>query len=290
MKKYTVMSANSNPEYLFFVPLACAFWKDLGYNPYVIIVDDSDIKQEILDLVLSTSEKIGAHINVFKHIEGYRTSTVAQVSRLFASADPMFKDGDYIMTDDIDKFVLSYPWFNQQNFAKDIHIYDIDETNYTRLKIGYIGMKTETWKEVMGVSGDSIADNIQQCFNQNLSKTDFKSEQALTQFEKERDHAWNLDEYLLTKSVFNSKYYPSKCQMIERGGNHLGLRNGRIDRAFWKQTMSMYLGSQIIDVHLHRDPYTDWMWKDIKSIMSNVFSADEIEMFQKYKDKFVELL
>ena len=284
------MSSNSNPEYLFFVPLACAFWKDLGYNPYVIIVDDNDIKQEILDLVVDTSKKIGAHINLFKHIQGYRTSTVAQISRLFASADTLFKDDDYIMTDDIDKFVLSYPWFNQQNFSKDIHIFDIDETNYTRLKIGYIGMKRKIWKQIMGVTDESVTNNVQRCFEQNLSNVNFESGKILTQFEKERDQAWNLDEYLLTKSVFNSEYYPDACQMIERGGNHLGLRNGRIDRTFWRQTMSMYVGSQIIDVHLHRDPYTDWMWKDIKLIMSNVFSPKEIQIFQDYKEQFVSLL
>ena len=290
MKKYTVMSADSNPEYLFFVPLACAFWKDLGYNPYVILVDNDDINHNILDLVLETSKNVGAHVNHFKHISGYRTSTVAQISRLFASADPLFKDDDYIITDDIDKFVISYPWFNQQNFSKDIHIFDIDETNYTRLKIGYIGMQARIWKEVMNVSDSSLGENVEKCLEEHLSKDSYKNGQRLSQFEKERDDAWNLDEYLLTKSVFNSQYYPDKCQMIERGGNHLGLRNGRIDRTFWKETMSMYLRAQLIDVHLHRDPYQDWMWKDIKLIMSTVFSPKEIETFQEYKDKFVELL
>ena len=290
MKKYTVMSADSNPEYLFFVPLACAFWKDLGYNPYVILVDNDDINHNILDLVLEMSKNVGAHVNHFKHINGYRTSTVAQISRLFAAADPLFKDDDYIITDDIDKFVISYPWFNQQNFSKDIHIFDIDETNYTRLKIGYIGMQARVWKEVMNVSDSSLGENVEKCLEEHLSKDSYKNGQRLSQFEKERDDAWNLDEYLLTKSVFNSQYYPDKCQMIERGGNHLGLRNGRIDRTFWKETMSMYLRTQLIDVHLHRDPYQDWMWKDIKLIMSTVFSPKEIEAFQEYKDKFVELL
>jgi len=291
MKKYTVMSADSNPEYLFFVPLACAFWKEQGYEPYVILIDNDDIPLDLRELVTKTTENLGAHINHFKHVEGYRTCNIAQISRLYAAADPLFKDDDYIMTDDIDKFVISKPWFNQQDSSKDIHIFDIDETNYTRLKIGYIGMKTKVWKEVMGISDTGLRENIEKCLADNLPKdSTWTQNRNLTQREKERDQAWNLDEYLLTKSVFGSRYYPDKCQMIERGGNHLGLRNGRIDRTFWKETLSMYLSTRIIDVHLHRDPYKDWMWRDIKLIMSTVFSPEEIQCFQEYKEKFVELL
>ena len=35
MTKYAISSVNENPEYLFFVPIWCAFWKRLGYDPYV---------------------------------------------------------------------------------------------------------------------------------------------------------------------------------------------------------------------------------------------------------------
>ena len=115
--KYSVLSVDSNPDYLFFVPVTCAFWKKIGYNPYVILVK-KDIREDILELI---TEYTDAHINLFDHIEGYRTCNVAQISRLYAAADPLFNDDDYLITDDMDKFVISYMWFNQQNFNKDIH-------------------------------------------------------------------------------------------------------------------------------------------------------------------------
>ena len=277
MKKYSVLSVDSNPDYLFFVPITCAFWKKLGYEPYVILVDDGDINPKILNLIRSTAAET-AHINYFEHIKGYRTCNVAQISRLFAAADPLFNDDDYLITDDMDKFVISDKWFNQQDFSKDIHIFDPDETNYTRLKIGNIGMKAKVWKEVIGISDKSLRENLSDCLSKMLSK------------QSSWDQGWNLDEYILTKRVFESKYYPDNCQMCERGGNQYGMRNGRIDRGAWKETFMQYISSRVIDVHLHRDPYEDNIWADTKIIMSLVFSKEERESFEKYKQKFVELV
>ena len=290
MKKYSISSVNENSDYLFFVPIWCAFWKKIGYQPYVITID-KNIPEDLMKLVSDTTEKMEGTLRYFKHIDGYRTSTVAQVSRLFATADPLFQDDDYIITDDIDKFVISKPWFNQQNFLKDIHIFDIDETNYTRLKIGYIGMKTKIWKEVIGITNESFRENLKKCLAEKLPKCFTQdSHTNLTQKEKERDQGWNLDEDILTEKIFNSQYYPDRCQMIVRGANQFGLRNGRIDRTFWKQTLIQYLSSQIIDVHLHRDPYEEEIWKDIKWIMATVFDKDKIDFFEEYKRKFVELV
>jgi len=278
VKKYSVLSVDSNLDYLFFVPITCAFWKKLGYHPYVILVDNDDISSNILDLVYTGAERSGAHINHFTHLQGYRTCNVAQISRLYAAAEPLFADDDYLITDDMDKFVISSQWFNQQDFSKDIHIFDPDETNYTRLKIGNIGMTAKVWKEVIGISDKSLRDNLADCLSTMLSK------------QSSWDQGWNLDEYILTKRVFQSKYYPNDCQMCERGANQYGMRNGRIDRGAWKQTFMQYISSRVIDVHLHRDPYEDEIWKDTKIIMSLVFSKEEIDYFEDYKRKFVELV
>ena len=290
MKKYTVSSVNENPEYLFFVPIWCAFWKKLGYQPYVITVN-KNISSELMELVSDATEKVEGILKYFEHINGYKTCNVAQVSRLYAAADPLFKDDDYIMTDDIDKFVISKPWFNQQDLSKDIHIFDLDETNYTRLKIGYIGMKTKLWKEVMDISNESVRENLKKCLDRSLLKTSVHDDYSYgSQKEKEMDNAWNLDETLLTKNVFESQYYPDKCHLIARGANQYGLRNGRIDRTFWKETLFQYLSSQIIDVHLHRKPYDDEIWRDIKWIMASVFDQEKIDFFEQYKQKFMKLL
>ena len=168
--KYAVLSVDSNPDYLFFVPLACAFWLNIDYQPFVILVDEG-ISPEIRDLVFEETKRVGGHIKILETIEGYRTCNVAQLSRLYAATDPYFTDEDYLLTDDMDKFVIDYMWFNQQSALKDVHIYDPDELNYTRLKIGNIGMKARVWKEIMGIKDGSIRENLIDCFDKNLPPT-----------------------------------------------------------------------------------------------------------------------
>ena len=275
--KYSILSVDSNPDYLFFVPVTCAFWRKLGYNPYVILVE-KDISEPLLDLIVEYSYPYQVHINRFPHIEGYRTCNVAQISRLYAASDPLFGDDDYLITDDMDKFVVSDAWFNQQDFNKDIHIYDPDELNFTRLKIGNIGMKASVWKEVIGIGDVGLRQNLLDSFEKYLPK------------DADWDHGWNLDEWILTTRVFGSGYYPGRCQMLTRGANRYGIRNGRIDRGAWKPTFDAYMKQGLIDVHLHRDPYEDAIWEDSKAIMTKAFSQEEIAAFEEYKKKFVELM
>ena len=143
----------------------------------------------------------------------------------------------------MDKFVLSYAWFNQQRLDKDIHIFDPDELNYQRLKIGNIGMKAKIWKEVIGIQEGDLRQNLIHAFEQYLKP------------DSDWVTGWNMDEWILTHSVFKSRYYKQGCcQMLERGGNRYGVRNGRIDRGAWDQTFAMYMSTNVIDVHLHRDP------------------------------------
>ena len=139
-------------------------------------------------------------------------------------------------------------------------------------------MKASVWKEVIGINEKSLRENLSDCLSKMLSR------------QSSWDQGWNLDEYILTKGVFDSKYYPDNCQMCERGGNQYGMRNGRIDRGAWKETFMQYISSRVIDVHLHRDPYEDEIWRDTKVIMSLVFSKYEIDCFEDYKRKFVELV
>jgi len=276
-EKYSILSVDSNPDYLFFVPITCAFWRKLGYNPYVILVE-KEISQPILDLIVEYSYPYQVHINRFKHIEGYRTCNVAQISRLYAAADPLFDDDDYLITDDMDKFVISDAWFNQQDFSKDIHIYDPDELNFTRLKIGNIGMKAGIWKKVIEIGDEGLRTNLIKSLEAHLTK------------EADWNTGWNLDEWILTTRVFASGYYPAQCQMLVRGGNRYGTRNGRICRGAWGPTFAAYMKDGLIDVHLHRDPYEDNIWEDTKAIMTKVFSDEEIAVFEEYKTKFIELL
>jgi hypothetical protein len=277
MKKYSILSVDSNPDYLFLAPITAAFWVDIGYIPFIMVVD-KNFNPELKKMVFSLTEKQGAMIHNLEHIEGFRTCNVAQLSRLFAAASNYFEDSDYLITDDIDKIPVDFMWFNQQNFSKKIHIFDPDELNYTRLKIGNIGMSSSTWREVIGFNRGSIRDSLALCMNQHLTK------------DSTWDKAWNLDEWILTNGVFNSQYYPDKCQMIERGGNNLGLRNYRIDRGAWSETYKYCISTKIIDIHIHRKPWEGQVWKDMLTIIKSTFSAEKVNTFVQYREEFLKLI
>ena len=275
--KHAILSVDSNPDYLFFVPMTCAFWRELDYQPVVYLVEEN-ISEPLKNLVFEETEKVGGQIRLLSPMEGYRTCNIAQICRLYAAADPAFTDDDYLLTDDMDKFVIDYMWFNQQSPLKDIHIYDPDELNYTRLKIGNIGMKASVWKEVIGIHEGSVQENVKTCFENYLSPG------------ADWDTAWNLDEWILTKRVFASRFYPDQCQMFERGGTPWGTRTGRICRSAWRPTYDTCMSTKVIDVHLHRDPYIGEVWEDTVVLMSRVFPPDQVKEFIEYKEKFVELM
>ena len=278
MEKYSILSVDSNPDYLFFVPLACAFWRKLGYKPYVILVEDQ-INKEVLDLILEFSASADPHINFFKTIEGYRTCNVAQISRLYAAADPIFNEDDYLIVDDMDKLVIADDWFNQQDHSKDIHIYDPDELDFKRLKMGNIGMKTKVWKEVLEIQEDSLRGNLTRILEKYLSP------------DSTWDDGWNLDEFILTNAVFKSKYYNSdNSQFFCRGANQYGGRKGRICRSMWPQTFEMYMKDGLIDVHLHRDPWESQIWNDTKTIVTKFLGLGQTLIFENFKNRFMALL
>ncbi len=277
MNKYSILSVDSNPDYLFLAPITAAFWVDIGYIPFIMVVDEN-FNPKLKELVIPMTESEGAVIENLKHIQEFRTCNIAQLSRLFAAASDRFSSDDYLMTDDIDKIPVDFMWFNQQDYTKNIHIFDPDELNYTRLKMGNIGMSSEIWREVIGFDKGNIRDSLSLVMKKHLTKD--------STWEK----GWNLDEWLLTNGVFQSKYYPDQCQMITRGGNSLGFRNYRIDRGNWSQTFNYCKSTKIIDIHIHRRPWEGQVWQDMVTIMRTVFSAEKVEAFIKYRDNFVSLL
>ena len=56
MKKYSILSVDSNPDYLFLAPITAAFWVDIGYTPFIMVVD-KDFNPGLKDMVLSLTEK-----------------------------------------------------------------------------------------------------------------------------------------------------------------------------------------------------------------------------------------
>lgn len=123
MKKYIVLSVNDNPDYLYYVPLTCWAWKQFGWEPIIFFNrQNNDVTLETIEFVFQQliQQEIPSHVARVHQIDGYRSDTVTQVSRLYAHltmtgmVDPDYKMPadmcSYLMTGDIDMLPLSDYW------------------------------------------------------------------------------------------------------------------------------------------------------------------------------------
>jgi len=223
MKKYIVLSVNENPEYLYYLPLTCWAWRKFGWTP---IVFTSGVVPENFRVETPL-------VFPLKEIDGYRSDTIAQVSRLYAGAISL--NGDpIIMTGDVDMIPLSDYWNPQDG---DITIYGHDLTGYVHYPICYIAMNKHRWVEVMGLSGNDY---------DALIKRDLDTlPQARADFDPVR--RWVSDQDLITKRLNETQF---KKVFVSRGTLTNGYPVGRVDRSAWTIDHQ-----QLIDCHLFRGLY-----------------------------------
>lgn len=80
MKKYIVLSVNDNVDYLYFTPLTCWAWRKFGWEPIVMYHG----KLKIISDMWHASGVQAQESNIYwlKSIDGYRSDTITQISRL----------------------------------------------------------------------------------------------------------------------------------------------------------------------------------------------------------------
>jgi len=274
MNKYVILATDANPDYRFLAPVTCLCWKRLGYQP--VVLDVAGGQENATDSLSRYAEVFSFKVLPVARLAGYRTCNVAQVSRLFAAADSYFSDSDYLLSADMDMLPISRAWFNQQDWKKVMHIFDAEQMNYQRHGIAYVGMSKLDWQKTIGIRlGVSLDEHLTEFFRAELSK------------DASWEEGWNIDELFLFKKLLQSDSYPAEAQMIERGANRLGLRNGRVDRAAWRRTLDHYLDSRIIDVHLPRQCHREQLWADICRVLQKTVSKNEIETLNQYRTKYI---
>ena len=166
-RKYSVFTSSlfdgdKSMNYAFDLPLTVLAWHRLGYDCIVMIINDpwackKDSKIHVLMETLLDMD--GMVLLVLKGIPQYRSVTTSQVSRLFAatlvqdSGDPVVWNDTYIITSDADLWPLHYGFFDLPP-RKDVLYGDLGTTRgVTSMPLSYIGMKVNTWNEVMSVGG-----------------------------------------------------------------------------------------------------------------------------------------
>jgi hypothetical protein len=259
MKKYVILSVNDNPDYLYFVPLTFWAWERLGWSAVLLFHGKID---ERLGLIVTGPSDFRNYDNIGQ-IDGYRSDTITQVSRLYAAC----KYDGYLMTGDIDMLPLSDYW--KPNGG--ISVWGHDLTGYTHFPICYIGMDSAKWRQVMNIENGNIEYHIKRDLD---SMPDAKS----TDFNK----FWYTDQELITRRL--KKFNPT---IINRGQYPNGFARGRVDRGAWTLDHR-----EFIDCHMHHQIYhkgREWKFEQTMEMLKKVWPDEDFTWFVEYHNEFKKL-
>ena len=234
---YAVVSSTDDPKYAFFLPIVCRLWKEIGYEPLVLLVR-GDWKKAVLDVVLN-------ECSYYKQewiypVVGFKPSTAAQVSRLYATASEEIGADDWVLTSDADMLVFDRSWFIPEKDAAKFTIYGGDAyAGKPRWPICYIGARASTWKSHFSVfSGDNV--------NSAMGR----------ELDKGRVDDWNLDENIAGELIT-----PDRAVVKPRGWAE-GRALHRQDRAAWSPSPGPYF-----DCHALRPGYAFDNWYKLLSLL-----------------------
>lgn len=263
-QKYVVLSVNENPQYQFYLPLVCWAWKQFGWD-VILFCGEAN---RTLTLAMSYAEALDM-ANVHRLVvDGYKSETVAQISRLYA-ASLYGHHEDYLMTSDIDMVPLSDYW---QFDPEKITVWGHDLTGFQHIPICYVCMKRTRWVEVMGLTHHRYNDLIKRDLD---SMPNAKSEDSVKR--------WVVDQDLLTDRI-NAVNFPK--EFVPRGSGANGYPIGRVDRSAWSLEHT-----QLIDCHLMRDIYlnSDNLTKTLL-LLYKVFPGEDFQWFIDYTNDFSNLV
>lgn len=206
-------------------------------------------------------------------IPGYRSDTITQISRLYASSVSMLMQDKsynehYLMTSDIDMIPLSDYW--QPDFTK-VTVWGHDLTGYGHYPCCYIGMVQDKWNEVMKLDSHDFTASIKRDLD------------TLPQAKSDDFYKfWFSDQDLITDRLYN---YP--INFIKRGQYSNGYARGRVDRGAW--TLSH---SEFIDMHCFHQLYfkqNQDKFDKTMELLTSIWPDEDFGWWIKYTEEFRKL-
>lgn len=263
MNKYVVLGVNENPKYLYYLPLVVWAWRKFGWEPFVFYApkDTSDRMISPLESLVFGYKKCWQ-----VEVNGYDTSTLAQVSRLYATCMSAFNGGDYFLTSDCDMLPLSNYW---EFTHPGITTWGRDLTDY-HYPICYIGMGCNEWESIMDVTEFDYNEMIKR---------------DLDIYAPKAKNVWCVDQDIITERLLrNGK---EKITHINRGTDkRTGYPIGRVDRSNWRLDHEI-----LIDAHLPHDILTnEKSFHKVMELLHHVWPGEDFKWFVSYHKEFKKLL
>ena len=212
MTSYAVISSDLDPRYSWYLPLTCLAWRDVcGCVPLVLLVGDQEEWQRdrVGGLALAHAQRVGAKVFFVSRQDGYRTATVAQVSRLFAweARGLDYRDDDLLLTTDVDMWPLSREWFAPVPPPDGMVLFYSNGCGDDTFPICYLRANFATWQAVMGPQHGGIAEGVRRLLGLDVGHNpDYWAE-------------WYCDQRAFASRLRAWDGYPDRCFRLDRDGH-----------------------------------------------------------------------
>lgn len=248
-KPVVILSADTNPNYLFCLPIVAKSWELQGWDYSINI--ESYKRIPCIDRYVDFNA-----VDYFLHSRYNKLldSTNAQLGRLYTR---MLDEDLTVTLSDADMFIGSDFLYKRFDL---INVFGHDLTGREHIPICYVTMTGWQWREIIG---DDMEDDIKKYCGANQ---------------------WVWDQDILTAKL--KAYGYEKINFIDRGtdpANH-NLPLGRWDRygGFIRPH------GVIHDCHLPRQPYSDAWWPVIKEMCLSLYPAADWGWLDTYREDFIK--
>lgn len=255
--KRIILSVNKNPKYLYFLPLTCWAWRQFGWEPLIFHCGTL----ELMNKLIPDKDYEVREVLVYPQPDTtpYKTSTIAQVSRLYGAcvADGM------LMTGDMDMVPLSDYW--KPNPLR-VNCYGRDLTDY-HYPICYIAMDAKLWCQVMDIKDSKYGVHL---------RRDLRVQK----------NSWVLDQDIITERLNTYKHRSEIVQWKRGTDKRTGYPVGRVDRSNWTLNHETF-----IDCHLPHDMLTSKESFDkVMRMLKVVWPKEDFKWFVDYTENFKKLI
>ena len=278
-KRLAVYSADRSPSYLFLAPLTARLWRRIGYGSLIILVGPEHAWRHNPTQSLAASElaRMGARLRYVTEIPGYASSTIAQLSRLFAAATDLPPE-TFLLTADADMWPLSAEHFSQLATEKSFQILYANAYPQTgpfpRFPICYLGASAARWREIMRIDKplpNALAEQLDFGLGPNPPSW----------------RAWNYDEWLFGEMLECWPAYPGSCEFHSRASPASQPPPDRLDRTHWRDVETL---NGLIDAHVLHPAYSRENWPRLRRLLALALTPDEVAEVDAYHAAFIRVL
>lgn len=279
MKNIVVIASDANRDYAFFIPIAAALWQRVvGYTPRVILVRQPHAEPALGVVVPELANLCGTMgpVDTTSVVapEGYRSSTAAQVVRLYSAlVSPTLAPEDYVLTSDVDMLPLSLGAFWHR--GKEVQLHHASAYGGEKWPMCYVGTTAATWHAINGTCSDTKLTDA-------LASVLAEIGTGAT-----HDTAWNADEAILAarlRAWAGPLGVGARADMLNRPGGWPV--PDRIDRVVWPEHPEV---AGKTDAHCPRPGWSAENWPRIRPILEQLV-PDLVPWADDYRARFAQMM